>query len=123
MILFNSRKMGIDPTGPAGTVLAGYDKAMKDAEEEYVACHYLRHLNVKRHGSLLTHLQNQFTLGTDKYPKTLTVAYNLSIKWKQSKRRRQKKRKQRKLLQLLPPLTHQQSVLNQRSVLNQWRSL
>ena len=82
MILFNLRKMGIDPKGPAATVLAGYDKAMKDAEEEYVAVHYLRHLNVKRHGSLLTHLQNQFTLGTDKYRKTLTAAYNLSIKWK-----------------------------------------
>ena len=47
-----------------------------------MACHYLRKLNVKRHGSLMTHLQNQFTLGTDLYPKTLTAAYNLSIKWK-----------------------------------------
>jgi hypothetical protein len=82
MILVNLRRMGIDPTDAAATVLNGYDKAMKDAEEEYVACHYLRHLNVKRHGSLMTHLQNQFTLGTDMYPKTLTAAYNLSIKWK-----------------------------------------
>ena len=62
---------------------------MEAAAEVFVACHYLRKLSVKRHGGLITHLQNQFTLGTDMYPKALTVAYNMYIKWKNGTEERQ----------------------------------
>eukprot|EP00957_Ditylum_brightwellii_P188815 14372443-Ditylum_brightwellii.AAC.1 len=39
-------------------------------------------MNWDRHRALINHLENQFTLGVDSYPKTLTQAYNLAIKWK-----------------------------------------
>ena len=64
MVLDQLNKMGVAPTDPA-VVFGAYEDAMEAAEEEFVACHYLRKLNVKRHGGLITHLQNQFTLGTD----------------------------------------------------------
>ena len=79
MILDQLDKMGVTPTDP-GAIMDTYVEAMELAEHEFVACHYLRKLKVKRHGGLTTHLQNQFTLGTDLYPKTLTAAYNMSIK-------------------------------------------
>ena len=41
----------------------------------------------------MTHLQNQFTLGTDLYPKTITAAYNLSIKWKNGTEEKQQYQK------------------------------
>ena len=72
MILVQLDKMGVTLTDP-GAVMDAYEEAMELAEQEFVACHYLRKLNAKRHGSLMTHLQNQFTLGTDLYPKTLTA--------------------------------------------------
>ena len=81
MILEHLKKMGINPEDYVA-VLGGYEKAMEASEEEFMAYHFFRKLNTNRHGGLVTHLQNQFTISIDLYPKTLTVAYNLAIKWK-----------------------------------------
>ena len=66
-----------------------FDEAQVAAEEEFLACHFLRALNWERHGGLVTHLENQFTLGVNLYPKHITVAYNLAIKWKKDGANRQ----------------------------------
>lgn len=50
---------------------------------------FLRALNWERHGGLVTHLENQFTLGIDLYPKNITAAYNLATKWKKDTTNRQ----------------------------------
>ena len=39
-------------------------------------------LNSARYGALLNELHNNFCMGRDEYPKTLTYAYDLEIKWK-----------------------------------------
>ena len=43
---------------------------------------FLSGLNSVRFGVLLNELQNAFHVGRNKYLNTLTVAYNLVIKWK-----------------------------------------
>ena len=72
-------KIDLTDTAAVGAVL---EAVSNTAEEEYMACHLLRQMNWDRHGALINHLENQFTLGVDSYPKTLTQAYNLAIKWK-----------------------------------------
>ena len=74
-------KMKIDMTD-SNQVGANLEKAADLAEEEFLACHFLGHLNWEKHRALIMHLENQFMLGVDSYPKTLTQAYNLAIKWK-----------------------------------------
>ena len=66
-------------------VMKAFDNAASVSEREFMACHFLRQLNQKRHGQLLVFLENQFTLGNDVYPKNLTDAYNLVIKWKRER--------------------------------------
>ena len=85
MILKQLTKLGIAATDGAG-VMGALDQCVAASEEEFSAVHFLRMLNWERHGSLVTHLENQYTLGIDAYPKTLTAAYNLAIKWKKDTR-------------------------------------
>ena len=62
-----------------------FDNAASVSKREFMSCHFLRQLNQKRHGQLLVFVENQFTLGNDVYPKNLTDAYNLIIKWKRER--------------------------------------
>ena len=62
-----------------------YDKksAAKNATKEaHMATAFLSGLNQGRYGVLLNDLHNAFWMGCDKYPKTFTAAYYLSINWK-----------------------------------------
>ena len=68
----------------AADIAPNLKEASNKAEKEFLACHFLLMLNWEKHGSLLMHLENQFMLGMDLYPKTLMEAYNLAIKWKAS---------------------------------------
>ena len=63
-------------------VAQAFKKAANLMEKEFMACHFLWQLNGMRHGQLLVFLENQFTLGNNVYPKNLTDAYNLFVKWK-----------------------------------------
>ena len=47
-----------------------------------MATAFLSGLNNARYGALLNELYNDFRMGRDEYPKTLTSAYNLTINWK-----------------------------------------
>ena len=51
-------------------------------EEAYMATAFLSGLTRGRYGVLLNDLQNAFHMGRDKYPKTLTAAYDLAVKLK-----------------------------------------
>ena len=83
MLAIQFLKMKVDMT-IASEIADNLEEASELAEEEFLACHFLRMLNWEKHGLLLMHLENQYTLGMDSYPKTLTEAYNLAIniKWK-----------------------------------------
>ena len=47
-----------------------------------MATAFLSGLNSARYGVLLNELHNAFYMGRNKYPKTLTSAYDLAINWK-----------------------------------------
>mmetsp|Transcript_25957 Transcript_25957/g.54405 ORF Transcript_25957/g.54405 Transcript_25957/m.54405 type:complete len:87 (+) Transcript_25957:2-262(+) len=42
----------------------------------------IRQANIERHGHILTHLENSYMLGNDKFPTTVTEAYNLMLNMK-----------------------------------------
>ena len=85
MLVMQFVKMKVDLTD-SEQVGANLEKAMDLAEEEFLACHFLRQMNWEKHWAIIMHLENQFMLGVDSYPKKLTRAYNLDIKWKATPR-------------------------------------
>lgn len=59
-------------------------RAVDEAEESFLAMCLLCQANKERHGHIMTHLKNAFTLGNDKFPETVTEAYNLLLHMKNS---------------------------------------
>mmetsp|Transcript_1688 Transcript_1688/g.3611 ORF Transcript_1688/g.3611 Transcript_1688/m.3611 type:complete len:966 (+) Transcript_1688:108-3005(+) len=57
-------------------------RAMRKAEQAYLATCFIRQANRDKHGSLQVYLENAYVMGRDKYPKTMTEAYNLLINFK-----------------------------------------
>ena len=49
--------------------------------EEYLAMHFFLHADLRRFGTLITNIQNDFVLGTSKYPKTLNRAYDMLVNY------------------------------------------
>ena len=47
-----------------------------------MATEFLSGINNSIYGELLNKLHNNFCMGRDEYPKTLTSAYDLAINWK-----------------------------------------
>jgi hypothetical protein len=64
------------------------DKMMVDAEKQakemYLACAFILGADKTRYGRLIEDLENSYTQGDDKFPKTMTEAYNLLVNWKQN---------------------------------------
>jgi hypothetical protein len=58
--------------------------AEKLAKEKYLACAFVMGADKTRYGRLMEDLENSFTQGSDKYPKTMGEAYNLLVNWKQN---------------------------------------
>ena len=56
--------------------------AKQTAKQEYLAVAFLLAADRNRYGILIQDLENEFTQGVDKYPKTLTDAYYLLLNWK-----------------------------------------
>jgi hypothetical protein len=56
--------------------------AQAQAKEKYLAVAFLNASDNSRYGKLLEDLENDFTKGTNNYPKTLTSAYNLMVNYK-----------------------------------------
>lgn len=52
------------------------------AEQAYLAVCFLRQANRERHGNLVIHLENCYTMGDNKYPRTVTEAYNLLLRYR-----------------------------------------
>ena len=78
-------KLGIVVTDTAG-VMVVLDQCIANSEDGYSAVHFLWMLNWESQWSPMMHLENQYTLGVDAYPKILTTAYTLAIKWKKETR-------------------------------------
>jgi hypothetical protein len=56
--------------------------ATKDTvREEYLAMHFFLHDNLRRFRPLIANVQNDFVLGTSKYPKTLNRAYDMLVNY------------------------------------------
>jgi len=49
--------------------------------EEYLAMHFFLHADVKRYGSLVANVQNDFVTGHDKYPKDMSKAYDMLVNY------------------------------------------
>ena len=73
----------------APQVKNGDEAQVATEEEEFLACHFLHAFNWEHHGGLVAHLENQFTLRIDLYPKNIMAAYNLATKWKKDTTNRQ----------------------------------
>jgi hypothetical protein len=56
-------------------------KATDTAKQKAYAIAFLQRADKGRYGLLITHIENQFTLGSDQYPTTITGAYNLLIRY------------------------------------------
>lgn len=54
------------------------------AKEKYLACAFVLGADKSRYGRLIEDLENLYTQGTDKFPKSMTDAYNLLVNWKQN---------------------------------------
>jgi hypothetical protein len=67
-------KNGIDPNAATKDEKADAKKA---AQEQYLAVAFLRRSDRNRYGQLLVDLENAYTRGNDRYPKTVTSAYSL----------------------------------------------
>jgi hypothetical protein len=59
---------------------------MKAGQEQYLATVFLHGSDRNRYGKLLEDLENDYTHGQDRYPKTITAAYSLLTNWKQDTR-------------------------------------
>jgi hypothetical protein len=59
-------------------------EAIKTTEDQYLATAFLAGADRSRYGKLIENLENDFTQGQDRYPKTLTAAYSLLTNWKQA---------------------------------------
>jgi hypothetical protein len=51
--------------------------------DKYLACALLAGACRHRYGKLIEDLENDYTMANDKYPKSMTEAYNLLVYWKQ----------------------------------------
>ena len=60
--------------------------AQAKAREYSLACAFILGADKIRFGKLLEDLENSYTQGDDKYPKTMTDAYKLLVNWKQDPR-------------------------------------
>jgi hypothetical protein len=49
--------------------------------EEYLAMHFFLYADVKRYGSLIANVQNNFVTGHDKYPKDMSKAYDMLVNY------------------------------------------
>jgi len=49
--------------------------------EENLAMRFFVHANPKRYGPLIANAQNNFVGGIDKYPKTISKAYNMLVNY------------------------------------------
>ncbi|KAL7559814.1 hypothetical protein ACA910_003978 [Epithemia clementina (nom. ined.)] len=79
-ILANS---AADPDNPTN---AERTAAGVEARDWYLAFAFLAGADRTRYGRLLENLENDFLQGQDRYPKTVTAAYNLLVNWKQDPR-------------------------------------
>jgi preprotein translocase subunit Sec63 len=57
-------------------------KALKEAQEQYLAVAFLCGSDSYQYGKLLKNFENDYTQGEDHYPKTVTAAYGLLTNWK-----------------------------------------
>ena len=77
-------------SNPPLTRMTATDAQLEAAEryckEAYLACAFLLGSDRNRYGKLLEDLENDFTQGSDRYPKTVVDAYNLLMYWKQNPR-------------------------------------
>jgi hypothetical protein len=53
------------------------------ARNRTLALSFLKRADKTRYGSLWTELENQYTRGTDQYPKDITAAYNMLLNYKE----------------------------------------
>lgn len=59
-----------------------YKMGKKEAQDRFLAIAFLSGSDRARYSKLVTDLENNFTRGTDQYPKDLTMAYNLLVNFK-----------------------------------------
>jgi hypothetical protein len=82
--------MGLAKIDPALTMdsatPAQIAEAAETGKEAAMACAFLLGADRKRFGKLIEDLENSFTQGHDKFPKTLSDAYKLLVNWKQDPR-------------------------------------
>lgn len=60
--------------------------AQVKAKEYSLACAFILGADRTRFGKLVEDLENSYTQGQDKYPKTMTDTYKLLVNWKQDPR-------------------------------------
>jgi hypothetical protein len=72
---------GHDRSIASATVIVN---AERDAKDKYLACAFILGADKTRYGCLMEDLENSFTQGIDKFPKTMVDAYNLLVNWKQN---------------------------------------
>jgi hypothetical protein len=65
---------GEDPTN-----VEVFKDAIFRVREEYLATKFLLHFDPRRYGSLIAKIQNDFVGGVDKYPKTISKAYDMLV--------------------------------------------
>jgi hypothetical protein len=59
---------------------------INEANERSIAVAFISNADKTRYGRLLEDLRNNYLMGQDNYPKTLTGAYNLLVNWQQDPR-------------------------------------
>eukprot|EP00543_Licmophora_paradoxa_P002396 CAMPEP_0202453532 /NCGR_PEP_ID=MMETSP1360-20130828/11488_1 /ASSEMBLY_ACC=CAM_ASM_000848 /TAXON_ID=515479 /ORGANISM="Licmophora paradoxa, Strain CCMP2313" /LENGTH=411 /DNA_ID=CAMNT_0049072657 /DNA_START=111 /DNA_END=1343 /DNA_ORIENTATION=+ len=59
-----------------------YEKAKDMAQEQFHAILLIRHADKNRFGQLIAYLENSFTMGEDRYPRTVTKAYEILVNYK-----------------------------------------
>jgi hypothetical protein len=53
-----------------------------EARDRYLATVFILGADQVRYGGLICNIENNYLNGTDKFPKTITAAYNLLVNWK-----------------------------------------
>ena len=76
--------LGYDPDAPTDDQRI---EASELAREEYIATCFFHGADRQQYGQLIRDYENSFIEGHDRFPKTLTDAYNLLVKYKQPKNR------------------------------------
>jgi hypothetical protein len=79
-----AKKKGADTAVIAATDLA---LLQKEDQEQYLTAAFLLGADRARYGRLIEGLENDYLQGQDRYPKTITSAFNLLINWKQGNTR------------------------------------